>query len=113
VLWGGFSASPFYHRQITGLGADGYGKQSMIHIGVGGAFVFEMILTALFVFIVLRVTSATANAATAAIAIGLTLAVVHLIGIPITGTSVNPARRKASGWPPKPSSPPARGPPRR
>ena len=64
----------------------------MIHIGVGGAFIFEMILTALFVFIVLRVTSATANAATAAIAIGLTLTVVHLIGIPITGTSVNPAR---------------------
>ena len=80
------------HRTITGLGADGYGKQSMIHIGVGGAFIFEMILTGLFVFIVLRVTSATANAATAAIAIGLTLTVVHLIGIPITGTSVNPAR---------------------
>jgi aquaporin Z len=40
----------------------------------------------------LRVTSATANAATAAIAIGLTLTVVHLVGIPITGTSVNPAR---------------------
>jgi aquaporin Z len=51
-----------------------------------------VILTALFVFIVLRVTSATANAATAAIAIGLTLSIVHLIGIPITGTSVNPAR---------------------
>src|SRR5262249_11142388 len=48
--------------------------------------------TAIFVFIVLRVTSATANAATAAIAIGLTLTVVHLVGIPITGTSVNPAR---------------------
>src|ERR1700749_670619 len=92
VLWGGFSASPFYHRTITGLGADGYGKQSMIHIGVGGAFIFEIILTALFVFIVLRVTSATANAATAAIAIGLTLTIVHLVGIPITGTSVNPAR---------------------
>jgi aquaporin Z len=92
VLWGTFSTSPFYHRTITGLGADGYGKQSDIHIGVGGAFIFEMILTALFVFIVLRVTSATANAATAAIAIGLTLTVVHLIGIPVTGTSVNPAR---------------------
>ncbi len=64
----------------------------MIHIGVGGAFIFETVLTAIFVFIVLRVTSATANAATAAIAIGLTLTVVHLVGIPITGTSVNPAR---------------------
>jgi len=92
VLWGSFSTSPFYHRTITGLGTDGWGKQSLIHIGLGGAFIFEIILTALFVFIVLRVTSATANAATAAVAIGLTLTVVHLIGIPVTGTSVNPAR---------------------
>ena len=92
VLWGGFSTSPLYNRTTTGLGTDGYGKQSLIHIGVGGAFIFEVILTALFVFIVLRVTSATANAATAAIAIGLTLTVVHLVGIPVTGTSVNPAR---------------------
>ena len=64
----------------------------MIHIGASGAFVFEMVLTAIFVFVVLRVTSATANPATATMAIGLTLTVVHLVGIPITGTSVNPAR---------------------
>jgi aquaporin Z len=92
ALWGTFSTSPLYHRTTTGLGTDGYGSQSMIHIGVGGAFIFETVLTAIFVFVVLRVTSATANAATAAIAIGLTLTVVHLVGIPITGTSVNPAR---------------------
>ena len=92
ALWGTFSTSPFYHRDITGLGTDGYGAQSMIHIGAGGAFIFEAVLTAIFVFVVLRVTSATANAATAAIAIGLTLTVVHLVGIPVTGTSVNPAR---------------------
>ena len=92
VLWGMFSTSPLYNRSTTGLGTDGWGKNSMIHIGLGGAFAFEVILTALFVFIVLRVTSATANAATAAIAIGLTLTVVHLVGIPVTGTSVNPAR---------------------
>ena len=92
VLWGTFSTSPLYSRTVTGLGTDGWGKASMIHIGAGGAFVFEMILTAIFVFVILRVTSATGNAATAAIAIGLTLTVVHLVGIPITGTSVNPAR---------------------
>jgi aquaporin Z len=92
ALWGTFSTSPLYSRTTTGLGTDGYGSKSMIHIGVGGAFIFEMVLTAIFVFVVLRVTSATANAATAAIAIGLTLSVVHLVGIPITGTSVNPAR---------------------
>jgi aquaporin Z len=92
ALWGTFSTSPFYHRKITGLGTDGYGSNSMIHIGAGGAFIFETVLTAIFVFIILRVTSETANAATAAIAIGLTLTVVHLLGITITGTSVNPAR---------------------
>jgi aquaporin Z len=92
VLWGTLSSSPFYRRSVTGLGTDGWGKASMIHIGLGGAFATELILTAIFVFVVLRVTSATANAATAAIAIGLTLSVVHLAGIPITGTSVNPAR---------------------
>ncbi len=92
ALWGTFSTSPFYHRDTTGLGANGYDAQSMIHIGAGGAFIFEVVLTAIFVFVVLRVTSATANAATAAIAIGLTLTVVHLVGITVTGTSVNPAR---------------------
>jgi len=92
ALWGTFATSPMYSRTTTGLGTDGYGSNSLIHIGVGGAFIFEAILTAIFVFVVLRVTSATANAATAAIAIGLTLTVVHLVGIPITGTSVNPAR---------------------
>jgi aquaporin Z len=92
ALWGTFSTSPLYHRTVTGLGADGWGRLSMIRIGAGGAFILETVLTAIFVFIVLRVTSATANPATAAIAIGLTLTVVHLVGIPITGTSVNPAR---------------------
>jgi aquaporin Z len=92
VLWGTFSTSPLYSRTRTGLGTDGWGSESMIHVSASGAFIFEVVLTALFVFIVLRVTSATANPATAAIAIGLTLTVVHLIGIPITGTSVNPAR---------------------
>jgi aquaporin Z len=92
ALWGTFSTSPLYSRTTTGLGTDGWGSKSLIHIGAGGAFIVETVLTAIFVFIILRVTSETANAATAAIAIGLTLTVVHLIGIPITGTSVNPAR---------------------
>ena len=51
-----------------------------------------MVLTALFVFVVLGVTGKLGNTATAGMVIGLSLTVVHLIGIPITGTSVNPAR---------------------
>jgi aquaporin Z len=92
ALWGTFSTSPLYHRTTTGLGTDGWGSKSLIHVGVGGALIFEIVLTAIFVFVILRVTSTTGNPATAAIAIGLTLTVVHLVGIPITGTSVNPAR---------------------
>jgi aquaporin Z len=92
LLWGTFSCSPLYSRSKTGLGADGWGAASHIHINAGGAFLTEVILTALFVFAVLGATSKTANAATAGIVIGFSLTVVHLIGIPITGTSVNPAR---------------------
>jgi aquaporin Z len=92
LLWGMFSSSPLYVRTKTGLGADGWGAASRIHIGAGGAFLAEVVLTAVFVFVILGVTSKTANAATAGVVIGLTLTVVHLMGIPITGTSVNPAR---------------------
>ena len=93
LLWGTFSCSPLYSRSKTGLGADGWGAPaSHIQINAGGAFLAEVVLTALFVFAVLGATSKTANAATAGIVIGLSLTVVHLIGIPITGTSVNPAR---------------------
>jgi len=92
LLWGTFNCSPIYRTSIQGLGANGYGSLSHIHINAGGAFLTEVMLTALFVFAVLGATSKTANAATAGIVIGFSLTVVHLIGIPITGTSVNPAR---------------------
>lgn len=92
ALWGVFSTSLLYHRTTTGLGADGRGNASSIHIGAGGAFIAEVVLTAHFVFVLLGVTSKEANATTAGLVIGLSLTVVHLIGIAITGTSVNPAR---------------------
>jgi aquaporin Z len=92
VLWAVFSGSPIYSRHRQGLGADGFGKNSMIFINTIGAFAAEAILTFLFVFIVLAATSRLASPGFAGLAIGLALTVVHLIGIPITGTSVNPAR---------------------
>jgi aquaporin Z len=92
LLWGMFSTSPLYSRSKTGLGTNGWGAVSDIHIGAGGAFLAEVVLTALFVFVVLGVTGKLGNTATAGVVIGLALSVVHLIGIPITGTSVNPAR---------------------
>lgn len=92
MLWAVLAASPEYSTAKIGLGADGYGSASAIHINAWGAFLAEVLLTALFVFAVIGATSKIANAATGGLVIGLTLTVVHLIGIPITGTSVNPAR---------------------
>jgi aquaporin Z len=92
LLWGMFSTSPLYSTSRTGLGADGWGSASDIHIGLGGAFLAEVILTTMFVFVILAVTGKKGNATTAGLVIGLALTVAHLIGIPITGTSVNPAR---------------------
>jgi aquaporin Z len=92
LLYGVFSASPLYHRSVQGLGTDGFGSASPIEIHAWGAFLAEAVLTALFVFVVVGVTAKGANAVTAGLVIGLTLTIVHLVGIPITGTSVNPAR---------------------
>ena len=54
VLWATFSSSPLYDRTKTGLGTDGWGSASHIHISAGGAFLAEVILTALFVFVIDR-----------------------------------------------------------
>src|SRR6201996_4530943 len=80
LLWGTFSTSPLYSTSRTGLGTDGWGAASHIHINAGGAFLAEVVLTAVFVFAVLGATSKIANPATAGIVIGLSLTVVHLIG---------------------------------
>ena len=90
--WGIFQGSPIYSRQTTGLGANGWGEVSMIGINAGGAFAAEVVLTFLFVLVVLSATSYVASANFAGLAIGMALTTVHLFGIPLTGTSVNPAR---------------------
>lgn len=92
VLWAILSGAPGYSRAGTGLGADGWGKASMLGIGAGGAFATEVVLTFTFVLVVLVATSRVGSPGFAGLAIGLALAVVHLFGIALTGTSVNPAR---------------------
>ena len=79
----------------TGLGQNGFGSASSVGLNVVGAIIIEIIMTFVFVFTVLGVTKKAENAAVAGIVIGLTLAFVHIIGIPLTGTSVNPARSLA------------------
>jgi aquaporin Z len=92
LLFGVFHLSANYNVKTQGLGADGWGSSSFIHVKAGGAFIAEVILTFLFVFVILSVTRRSSNATVAGLVIGLTLTLVHIIGIPIDGTSVNPAR---------------------
>jgi aquaporin Z len=92
ALWAVLSDSAGYSRATTGLGADGWGTHSLIGLGLGGAFLAEVVLTFVFVLIVLLATRHAATVGFAGLAIGAGLLVVHLVGIPLTGTSVNPAR---------------------
>lgn len=78
--------------EITSLGQNGFGDQSAYGITAVGALVAEIILTFIFVLSALGVTSTKATAAQGGIVIGLTLTLVHLLGIGLSGTSVNPAR---------------------
>jgi aquaporin Z len=90
-IYGIVHASAKY-RPSMGLGADGYGKASMIGVNAAGAFAAEAVLTFLFVFVILVVTRKAGPGIATGLVIGLSLTLVHLIGIPIDGTSVNPAR---------------------
>lgn len=81
-----------YDAGVEGLGANGYGDHSPGGYPWGAAFVVEALLTAFLVFVVLSATDRIANVAFAGIPIGLVLVLIHLVGIPVTNTSVNPAR---------------------
>lgn len=74
------------------LGANGFYKASALGVGMKGALIIEVVLTFIFVLAVLGVTSKLENGKIAGIVIGMSLTLVHLIGIVFTGTSVNPAR---------------------
>lgn len=77
--------------------AVGFGQNGLTTGGVIGALIAEIVLTCIFVYVILNVTDEKANTGKiAGIVIGLTLTLVHLIGINITGTSVNPARSIAT-----------------
>ena len=80
---------------VDSLGANGFGDASAVGLNMGGAILVEIILTFVFIYTILGVTSDEKKGAVAGIVIGLTLAFVHIIGIPLTGTSVNPARSLA------------------
>lgn len=81
---------------VQGLGANGFGEGiSSVGLNMIGAIIVEIVLTFVFIYTILGVTSDDKKASIAGIVIGLTLAFVHIMGIPLTGTSVNPARSLA------------------
>ena len=79
----------------SGLGQNGFAAQSGVGLSAGAAVIVEIVLTFVFILTILGVTSSEKTSALAGIVIGLTLTFVHIIGIPLTGTSVNPARSLA------------------
>ncbi len=81
-----------YAVATNGLGQNGYGAGYLGQYSLGAALIFEFVATFLFVTVILGATQSGAPAAMAGLAIGLTLAAIHLVGINVTGVSVNPAR---------------------
>ena len=78
-----------------GLGANGFNEASSVNLNMVGAILVEIVLTFVFIYTILGVTSDENKSSVAGIVIGLTLTFVHIMGIPLTGTSVNPARSLA------------------
>jgi aquaporin Z len=74
------------------LGSNGWGEGYNGAYNTLSAFVIEAVMTFLFIFVILGTTSKFGNGAMAGLAIGVTLMLIHLVTIPVTGTSVNPAR---------------------
>lgn len=83
-------------RLLVGFGmpdlTGGLGTNGVAALGVAGSLIVEIILTMIFVFTILGVTGDSGKSSIAGVVIGLTLTFVHIVGIPLTGTSVNPAR---------------------
>jgi aquaporin Z len=76
----------------AGFACNGYGEHSPGHYALGAALLAELVLTFFFLLVIMGATDARAPKGFAPIAIGLALTLIHLIGIPVTNTSVNPAR---------------------
>jgi aquaporin Z len=86
------SGRPGFTMPEWGLGANGWGEGYLGNYNILSAFVIEAVMTFLFIFVILGTTSKFGNSAMAGLAIGVTLMLIHLVIIPVTGTSVNPAR---------------------
>jgi aquaporin Z len=86
------SGTAGYSLAANGLGQNGYGAGYLGEYSLAAALVFEFVMTFLFVTVILGATGPGSTAGFAGLAIGLTLAAIHMVGINVTGVSVNPAR---------------------
>jgi aquaporin Z len=92
ILWAIARGVPGFSLTANGLGQNGFGAHSPSGYSLLSCFIAEIVLTAIFLFVIFGSTHKNAPKGFAGIAIGLSLTLIHLVGIPITGTSVNPAR---------------------
>ena len=97
------SGKPGYDLAVNGLAANGFGEHSPGAYTMLSGLVMEVVMTAGFLLVILGATDKRAPAGFAPIAIGLALTLIHLVSIPVTNTSVNPARSTgpallAGGW---------------
>ncbi|HVC54784.1 MAG TPA: aquaporin Z [Stellaceae bacterium] len=90
VLWVIASGKPGWVPD--GFAANGYGDLSPGKYGLGACFITEVVMTFFFLFVIIGATAKRAPAGFAGVAIGLCLTLIHLVSIPVTNTSVNPAR---------------------
>lgn len=92
VLYLVASGKAGFDATAGGFATNGYGDRSPEHYGLLACFVVEVVMTGLLMFVILGATDIAAPVGFAGLAIGLTLTVIHLVSIPVTNTSVNPAR---------------------
>jgi aquaporin Z len=87
-----------FDRVATGFGSNGYGDRSPGGYSLLAVIITEVVLTAFFLYVIFGATAKRAAVGFAGLAIGLALTLIHLISIPVDGTSVNPARSLGVAW---------------
>lgn len=98
VLFAIASGKEGFNATESGFSTNGYAERSPDGYGLLAALLIEIVLTAVFLYVILGSTDTRAPAGFAPIAIGLALTLIHLISIPVTNTSVNPARSLGVAW---------------
>jgi aquaporin Z len=92
VLFGVARSHDGFSAKDSGFASNGYTEHSPAGYGLSGVILVEIVLTAIFLYVIIGSTDVRAPAGFAGVAIGFTLVIIHLVSIPVSNTSVNPAR---------------------